>query len=183
MNTSTISSSTIHTNFLFQSALKRISQLEEEINRLKNPVIAAPKFIRVLQANKLSRILVMDILYIQSESNYSRIFTKDGEQHYTSKTLKYWASEIEESDFIRCHRSFLVNQKEMVEFNRITNHLVLRNGVIIPTSRRYQKAFLRSFCQTKAPGKSVPDPRPACAVHTLHFSKIKKKEVILPGIG
>ncbi len=54
------------------------------------------------------KILVADILYIEADRNYSRIFTKNKE-HLLSITLKTIEEKLPGHIFLRTHRSYIVN--------------------------------------------------------------------------
>ncbi|HZV71011.1 MAG TPA: LytTR family DNA-binding domain-containing protein [Saprospiraceae bacterium] len=167
MNPSRIANTAFDTDFLMRSALDRIRQLEAEVKRLQQQSPAAEKFVWIYQSQKLVKIPLMDVLYIRSESNYSRIFLKSGLQYYMSKTLKTWANEISDSDFLRCHRSFLVNKNEIIEIKRNVNQIVLRNGEIIPTSRRHQKNDVNALVIHDRTIEKLSSSKPQCSIHRL----------------
>jgi len=167
MNQTQIAKTTLNTDFLMRSALDRIRQLEAEVKRLQRQAPSAEKFAWIYQSQKLIKVALLDILYIRSESNYSRIFLKSGQQYYMSKTLKTWANEMSEADFLRCHRSFLVNKKEIVEINRNANHIIMRNGEIIPTSRRHQKTDVSALVKHDSNLEKSLSPKLKCSVHRL----------------
>lgn len=76
---------------------------------------------------------VKEIRYLQSDSCYSKIFTGDRECKSSSRTLKTWEQLLPEKEFLRIHRSFIVN----VNFvDGITKH---KNGTYAITLRRIQK--------------------------------------------
>ncbi|WP_223860960.1 LytR/AlgR family response regulator transcription factor [Spirosoma validum] len=54
------------------------------------------------------KILMMDILYIEADRNYSHIFTKEKE-YLLSVTLKNIEENLPQPFFMRIHRSYLVN--------------------------------------------------------------------------
>jgi DNA-binding LytR/AlgR family response regulator len=164
---------TIDSDFMIRSAFERIRQLEAELIRLRQRTTISEKFVWVNQSQKLTRVSLLDILYIMSESNYSRIFMKNGQQFFMSKTLKAWANEVSESDFLRCHRSYLVNRSEIVEINRSTYQVVLQNGQIIPVSRRKQKNDVRSIKKHENTGSKFLLKKSQCKVHKLSLNPIQ----------
>ena len=54
-------------------------------------------------------IVIGDIVKIEAESNYSKIYLKDDRQILVSKTLKYFEEQLDNMGFMRVNRSFLVN--------------------------------------------------------------------------
>lgn len=167
MNTSKIIKPTIDADFLMRSAMDRIRQLETELKRLQFQNSNQDKCIHILQGSRLIRVPLVDILFIRAESNYSRIFLKNGIEYFTSRTLKSWAQEIKAADFLRCHRSFLINKQEIVEVNRHAYHIVMRNGEEIPISRRSQKNCVTSLFQNEVRTEKKPLPKPKCTIHKL----------------
>ena len=103
---STYASSSLHEQPTVFSTQEKIRQLEIEISRLQKMLSATPmKLVCIPQGNRQVRVKVEHILFIRSESNYSRVFLKNGEVFFTSKTLKAWEGELRDSYFLRCHRS------------------------------------------------------------------------------
>ncbi len=73
----------------------------------KTPVILNDRiFIR--NREKMMKIMVADILYIEAERNYSRIFTA-GKEFLLSVTLKTIEEKLSNNIFVRTHRSYIVN--------------------------------------------------------------------------
>ena len=48
-------------------------------------------------------------------------------------------------EFIRCHKSFLVNRRHIVSVDRSNSSLILDNRMELPISRSYKKAFWEVF--------------------------------------
>ena len=151
MKTLTITSPAIQQDVLLRSALERIKHLESELQKLRSNISGPNKSIRIHQANRIITASPQDILYIQSENNYSRLFLKNGVQYYTSRTLKSWAKELSSSDFLRCHRTYLVNQSAVTEVNRTKSIILLHGEIAIPTSRRFQKSCLSAISAKENP--------------------------------
>ena len=63
---------------------------------------------------KMIKILITDILYVEADRNYSRIFTKDKE-YLLSITLKIIEEKLPALFFQRIHRSYLINIAEVDE--------------------------------------------------------------------
>jgi len=56
-------------------------------------------------------------------------------------TLNHLEKELPREQFIRCHRSFIVNRKVISNIKLSKNHLELQDKIKIPLSRRYKKAI------------------------------------------
>lgn len=62
----------------------------------------------VRHKEKMIKIMVTDILYIEADRNYSRIFTQQKE-YLLSVTLKTIEEKLSMKHFLRVHRSYLIN--------------------------------------------------------------------------
>jgi len=79
-----------------------------------------------------------DIIMMQADSNYTTIQLTNGDKIFTSKTLKYWKDQISKySDFIRPHRSFLVNSKHIISYHKSVRKLILNRGYEVQVARSY----------------------------------------------
>lgn len=76
-----------------------------------------------------SIVLEIDkILYIESDRSYSNIFTKDNQKYTTSKNLRAHElifESIQCHDFVRVHKSYLVNLKYISKIHFAENFLEL----------------------------------------------------------
>ncbi|UTW61738.1 response regulator transcription factor [bacterium SCSIO 12741] len=90
----------------------------------------------------LIRVESSNILFIQSDSDYTELITLD-QKHLSSEPLKYWLSKLGEG-FIQVHRSYLVNAARVTKVSG--NQIYLEGGHVIPIGRAY-KDLLRDFLQ------------------------------------
>jgi len=79
------------------------------------------------------------IVYMQSEVNYTRFFLKNGKSYLESKTLKYFNGVLGNVEFVRVHKSYLVNAKLILAMN--TDSVLLQNGEELPISRRKMRGL------------------------------------------
>ena len=85
-----------------------------------------------------------EILYLQSDNCYTKIYLVDNSSYLMCKTLKNYESELNREVFFRCHKSFLVNRFFIKEINRNEiDYLILTTGTRIPISRRKMLEFKR----------------------------------------
>lgn len=93
--------------------------------------------------NKIQMVLVHDILYLQAEGDYVRIFTMNG-KYLKEQTMKYFEEHLPDNLFVRVHRSVIVNI-EMISrielYEKQTQRLTLQNGEQIKTSPAGYKAL------------------------------------------
>ena len=80
-----------------------------------------------------------DILYVESRDSEVWIVTRDGLQHRNKTGIGQW-EDILGPDFLRIHRSFLVNVNDA----RLTaSETVSVAGTELPVSRKYKDAVVR----------------------------------------
>lgn len=83
-----------------------------------------------------------DILYLEAEGNYSRIFTYE-DKFTVSKTLKVLSQWLPEEFFIRINRSYLVNIRSIRKV--ATDKVQVVNGHVLPMSRNLYKEVMNHF--------------------------------------
>jgi two-component system, LytTR family, response regulator len=81
---------------------------------------------------------VNDIIRIQSFSNYSKIFFKKDKPMLVAKVLRKFEEQLIHADFIRIHRSHLINKQYLHSYVPIGTgvKVFLLNGDQIPLARR-----------------------------------------------
>ncbi|MFD0991229.1 LytR/AlgR family response regulator transcription factor [Mariniflexile jejuense] len=93
----------------------------------------------VRHQDKMVKVQIDDILYIEAERNYSRIHSKNKE-YLLVVTLKDLEDKLPENHFIRIHRSFIVNLSQIDEI--ATSHIVISKKAI-PISAESKKQLLQ----------------------------------------
>jgi two-component system, LytTR family, response regulator len=118
-----------------QDQLKRVSSQNNEKE-------LPPKTIAVNYNGTARYIPLSEIVMIEADSNYSTLYLVDGKKILTSRTLKYWCSKIKgHSDFIRPHRSFLINTACIVSHRKSTRTIALTGGHEARVARNYKQQF------------------------------------------
>jgi two-component system LytT family response regulator len=87
-----------------------------------------------------------NIIYCESDSNYTIFFLKGGEKVMVSKTLKDVEEILEGADFFRIHASYLINMKHVSKFTRGDGgYVVMSNNQQITVSRKKKDEFFERF--------------------------------------
>ncbi len=95
-------------------------------------------FLFVRADRKMVRINFDDILYIESLSDYLKIYTT--KKLITARiTISNLEGQLPVKDFIRCHRSFIVAFSKITAY---TNEYIEMGEQTIPISRSYRKTVL-----------------------------------------
>lgn len=95
------------------------------------------KTINVKSNRQSVSIVIDDIFYVESLSDYVKINTKP-EPVITRERISQLEKQLPDH-FIRCHRSFLVNQKYVRSFGY--DYVMMESGKV-PIGRKYRKAVL-----------------------------------------
>ena len=80
-----------------------------------------------------------DLLYFKSDENYLIAVEKDSKTHIRL-TMKSAEEQLNQSHFLRVHRSYLVNSRFIEQVK--SKHLILIGNVQVPISRQFRKAFV-----------------------------------------
>jgi two-component system, LytTR family, response regulator len=84
------------------------------------------------------------IIRIQACSNYSRIYCSDERYPITvAKVLQWFQNNLSQQDFIRTHRTHLVNKKFIEK--KTLSQVLLQNGEIISISKRKRNEMKNIF--------------------------------------
>lgn len=122
---------------------RTIRDLQDQLKRVRSENIenkSHPKTIAVNNNGTARYIPLSDIVMIEADSSYSKLYLTDGTKILTSRTLKYWCSEIKgHSDFIRPHRSFLINTTYIVAHRKSTRTIALAGGHMARVARDYKQ--------------------------------------------
>lgn len=87
-----------------------------------------------------------DIIYCESDSNYTTFFLSNGEKVMISKTLKEVEKHLAGGDFFRIHASYLININHVSKFTRGSKRLVvMSNNQQIAVSRKKKGEFFEQF--------------------------------------
>ncbi len=102
--------------------------------------IALPSF------NGLTVIAVKDIIHCKAESNYTNFFFGAGKKLLVSKTLKEYEDLLNECDFVRVHKTHLINLHHVKKYARGEGGTVtMSDGTVIEVSRRKKEEFLQKL--------------------------------------
>jgi two-component system LytT family response regulator len=91
----------------------------------------------VKEGSAIKIIPSTEIHYLEAFDDYVKIHTKDG-FHLKKKTMNYFEGVLDRKEFVRVHRSFIVNLKQLTRFEPLekeTYIVVLRSGVQVPMSK------------------------------------------------
>lgn len=99
-----------------------------------------------LERNKI-KISYENIIRIKGFSNYSMIYSEDGQAFVSTKTLKYFEEIDIKNNLVRTHKTHIVNPIHVSKLKLFAKnpHLLLKNGEEIEVSRRKLKEVTTYF--------------------------------------
>jgi two-component system LytT family response regulator len=83
-----------------------------------------------------------EILYAESDGNYSTIFLTDGQKIVLTKKLKEVNTLLPSDSFFRIHNSYIINLNKIKEFLKTDGYVILKSNHKIPVSRQKKSDFL-----------------------------------------
>lgn len=82
-----------------------------------------------------------NIIFMESDSNYTIIYLSDGKQLLSGYSLKFYENCTDNQLFKRANRSTMINKTFISEINITESALTLFDGRKVIISRRRMKAF------------------------------------------
>ncbi len=82
------------------------------------------------------------ILYAESDGNYSTIYLTDGQKIVLTKKLKEVNEILPADTFFRIHNSYIINLNKIKEFLKTDGYVILNSNHKIPVSRQKKSDFL-----------------------------------------
>jgi two-component system LytT family response regulator len=105
------------------------------------------KTLTVKLGDRILLIKLEDIIHAQAEDKYVFLHTADGKKHLTDYTLSNLEEKLPE-DFLRIHRSDIINTNHIAEIRRGFNGaliFVMSNGVKVTSSRSNSESLRERF--------------------------------------
>lgn len=105
------------------------------LRRIKGNVADNDSSILVKEEYNNVHIPLAEILYIEAMEGYVKIYRENGECTISRVILKNIGNQLPEKDFIRIHRSFIIQKSKIKSFNK--REINLKNGKVLPIGRQY----------------------------------------------
>lgn len=140
-----------------QELIEAINKIEKQrqtdpiqIQHLKQQMAPSaktlPERIALPYQNGVTFASIQDILYCEADDNYTRFHLKDGQQYLVTKTLRDVQELLEERDFLRVHRQYLINLNHIKKFVKGEgSYIIMDNDLSIPVSRGQKDRLMERF--------------------------------------
>ena len=92
-------------------------------------------------------IKTADIIRLEADESYTKIFLNDGKKCTSSMTIARYEKVLNKNVFFRVHKSHIINTRDhLKEFNRHEGNVaIMDNGTAIPVSRRKLTEFINAI--------------------------------------
>ncbi|PDH47927.1 MAG: DNA-binding response regulator [Bacteroidetes bacterium MED-G21] len=128
-------------DYNFKCIEQKNIELEELLNQVKNNSNEISS-ISVLVNGDYRLLNISDINFLEASNSYCIIHMINNDEHVITKTLKEFNNILSKDQFIRIHKSYLVNKYEIHSYSRNNGiTIVLNNGRKLNVSRRRQSVF------------------------------------------
>lgn len=101
-------------------------------------------FIFIKTGHDFLKVAINEIGFINSDLDYTEIHLT-GKKYVTNETLSAWSSKLADKNFVRIHKSYLVNLTHVQKVKG--NKLYLENETILPIGRAYKEELMKSYIQ------------------------------------
>ena len=110
----------------------QIELLNESLTHRSNAI----RKIALTISDGVQMVNLDDVIYFESESNYTHVYLRNEKSILVSKTIARFEEMVDPNLFLRVHNSFLVNLNCISKYLRSDGgYLILENGKNIPVSR------------------------------------------------
>jgi len=117
----------------------QLSVLEDNMHSSNIPT----KKIILKTFDNIHLVKMHNIVFCESEDNYTHFHLLDNNKILVSNTLKEYDELLSEYGFFRAHKSFLINLSHIVRFEKAEGgSIVLSNNNIVPVAKRKKEQLL-----------------------------------------
>jgi DNA-binding LytR/AlgR family response regulator len=132
--------------FAFERFVKAVAKVPVKAKQPTATEKAEPKPVQKTMFIKSGyehvKINLDDINYINSDADYTEVHV--GKQKLlSSEPLRYWLDQLDNDQYIRIHKSYIVNIAKVEKVSG--NQVYLAEGTVIPIGRAYKEGFVGKF--------------------------------------
>ncbi len=104
------------------------------------------EYLSVKADYKTQLVKISDIVYLESAGEYVRLHIEGSSTITTLFRLKNMETSLPQDNFLRVHRSYIVNLRRISSYTK--GRIFLDNGEYIPLGENYKERFLEHLNQT-----------------------------------
>jgi len=130
--------------FSFERFVKAVNKVpvntsEKKVQESAIGSKSSPEMLFIKSGYEHLKIQVSDIRYIQSESDYTEIFTSE-KKYLTTHSLRHWLQTLDDGLFVQIHKSFIVNTANITKVSG--NRIYFDPNTHVPIGRAYKEGFV-----------------------------------------
>lgn len=120
-------------------ATSTVTDIRQLTHSLNYTVSAPPSKIALSDMYTTQFVSLDDVAYLESSGSYTFFHLQDKQRYTKSKNLRYYEDALlSYMQFVRVHKSFIVNRKYVKAYRKVSQDLELFNGTVIPMSIGYR---------------------------------------------
>ncbi|OUR94744.1 DNA-binding response regulator [Flavobacteriales bacterium 34_180_T64] len=127
----------------YNSRLMNSSKIEEVLVDFNSKL--EQKKVTLNTDGKLIFLNVDDILFVESDGNYSTVFMADNQKLVMTKKLKEVNAMLPDLYFFRIHNSYIINLNKIKEFIKNEGYVIMQSNHKIPVARQRKSDFLEKL--------------------------------------
>ena len=117
----------------------RLVELVANIDRKEDE-----KRIALPMADKIEFIAINQIIRLEADNNYTRIFLEGKREYLVCKTLKDYQEVLEPHQFLRTHQSHLINCRKISAYIKTDGgYIAMSDGSSVPISRQRRDEVMK----------------------------------------
>ena len=135
----------IHTNSEEGSSNVDFGMIKQLLNEYKNDSKSDTIAVPTLTGYEI--IKAEDIIHLEADESYTRIFLSNGKKCVSSMTIARYEKVLDPGTFFRVHKSHIINTRHhLKEFNRHEGNVaIMDTGEAIPVARRKLSGFINAI--------------------------------------
>jgi len=125
---------------------QRIDQRQLDMLRSQLQGGQHPQKIAVPYQSGIVFVELKDLVYCEADSNYTKLYLTNGKNYLLSKTLRDVQQVLEERNFLRVHRQYLVNLDHIKMYHKgEAAYLVMQGDINIPVAKNQKERLVQKF--------------------------------------
>ncbi len=121
---------------------KENQRLKEFVANIDRP--EGEKRLALLLSDRIEFVVINQIIRMEADGNYTRIFLENNKEYFVCKTLKEHQEILEPHGFLRTHQSHLVNLRKISSFVKTDGgYIKMLGGSSVPVSRRRREEVMK----------------------------------------
>lgn len=124
-----------------QPDIRQLNMLRLQLKEGRHPDKIAVPF-----QNAIAFVELKELIYCEADSNYTKLFLTDGRSYLLSRTLREVQEVLEERNFLRVHRQYVVNLDHIKTYHKgEAAYLLMHGDVSIPVSKSQKEKLVQKF--------------------------------------